>query len=117
MRRRAWLVAVVAVVAAGCSSSTTKSRGKKSGKSPRATSPRAASKRPKGPQTMGNLLLDAYVSDLDSPAADKRINAARELANMGSGAKKAVPALERMAGDKDPKVSAAAKQALASIRK
>lgn len=112
MRRRAWLVAVVAAVAAGCSSSTTKSRGKKSGKSTR-----AASKRPKGPQTMGNLLLDAYISDLDSPAADKRINAARELANMGSGAKKAVPALERMAGDKDRKVSAAAKQALASIRK
>lgn len=114
MRRRAWLVAVVAAVAVGCSSSTTKSksRGKKSVKSPR-----PSSKRPKGPQTMGNLLLDAYVSDLDSPAADKRINAARELANMGSGAKKAVPALERMAGDRDPKVSAAAKQALASIRK
>jgi hypothetical protein len=104
MRRRAWLVAVM-LAAAGCSSST-KSRPKS-----------ARSKRPKGPQTMGNLLLDAYIDDLKSPAADKKINAARELANMGSGAKKAVPALEKMANEKDKKVSEAARQALASIRK
>jgi len=66
---------------------------------------------------MGGLLLDAYIDDLKSPAADKRISAARELANMGAGAKKAVPALEKMASEKDAKVSEAAKQALASIRK
>jgi HEAT repeat protein len=66
---------------------------------------------------MGNLLLDAYIDDLKAPAADKKISAARELANMGMNAKKAVPALERMAAEKDKKVSEAAKRALASIRK
>jgi hypothetical protein len=112
MRRRAWLVTMM-LAAAGCSSSS-------SSKRPRSKSSASSRKRPKGPQTMGNLLLgavDAYIDDLNSPAADKKINAARELANMGSGAKKAVPALERMAADKDKKVSEAAKKALASIRK
>lgn len=101
MQRRAWL-AMVLMAAAGCSSATKK---------------KSARKRPKGPQTMGGLLLDAYIDDLKSPSAEKRINAARELANMGSGAKKAVPVLEKMAADKDSKVAAAAKQALTSIRK
>lgn len=101
MQRRAWL-AMVLLTAVGCSSATKK---------------KSTKKRPKGPQTMGGLLLDAYIDDLKSPSADKRINAARELANMGANAKKAVPALEKMAADKDTKVSGAAKQALASIRK
>ncbi|MCE9631973.1 MAG: HEAT repeat domain-containing protein [Planctomycetia bacterium] len=107
MRRRAWLTAMLLMVA-GCSGKATKARAKKTGPS---------QKRPKGPQTMGGLLLDAYIEDLKSPAPDKRINAARELANMGPNAKKAVPSLEKMATDKNGKVSAAAKQALASIRK
>lgn len=101
MQRRAWL-AMVLMAAAGCSSATKK---------------KSARKRPKGPQTMGGLLLDAYIDDLKSPSSEKRINAARELANMGSGAKKAVPVLEKMAADKNSKVATAAKQALASIRK
>lgn len=104
MQRRTWL-AMVLMTAAGCSSATKKTKKK------------SARKQPKGPQTMGGLLLDAYVDDLKSSSADKRINAARELANMGANAKKALPILEKMAADKDPKVAAAAKQALASIRK
>jgi hypothetical protein len=76
-----------------------------------------AAKRPKGPQTMGNLLLDSYIDDLKSPQADKKIRAAQELGMMGSDAKKALPALESLARDKNPQVSAAAKQAVTAIRK
>lgn len=111
MQRRNWLATVLAV-AAGCSGG-------------RANSPldrlpagaAAARKRGKGPQTMGGILLDSYVKDLASPDAAKRIKAAEELANMGGDAKKAVPALERLAGDKDAKVSAAARRALGAITK
>ena len=110
MRRRVWQTAML-LTAVGCSGKSTKSRAKTT------KSSRPARKHPKGPKTMGGLLLDAYIEDLKSPAGDKRINAARELANMGPNAKKAVPLLEKMATDKDGKVSAAAKQALVSIRK
>ena len=126
MRRRVWLTAML-LTAVGCSGKSTKSRAKttkssrparKHPKGAKTTeSSRPARNNPKGPKTMGGLLLDAYIEDLKSPAGDKRINAARELANMGPNAKKAVPLLEKMATDKDGKVSAAAKQALVSIRK
>ncbi|MEI6504286.1 MAG: HEAT repeat domain-containing protein [Planctomycetota bacterium] len=118
MRRRVWLTAML-LTAVGCSGKSTKSRPKttKSSRPQTTKSSRPARKHPKGPKTMGGLLLDAYIEDLKSPAGDKRINAARELANMGPNAKKAVPLLEKMATDKDGKVSAAAKQALVSIRK
>ena len=76
-----------------------------------------AAKRPQGPQTMGNLLLDSYIQDLGSGQLDTRLRAARELGNMGADAKKALPALEKMAGDKNAKASGAAKEAIAAIRR
>ena len=76
-----------------------------------------ARKRMKGPQTMGNLLVASYIDDLKSPQAQKRLRAAEELGNMGDGAKTALPALQKLTSDKDPKVSAAAKQAITSIKK
>jgi hypothetical protein len=66
---------------------------------------------------MGGLLVEGYIADLKGSAKDKRIQAARELAEMGSEAKKALPALEAMAADRDPAVSEAAKRALAAIRR
>jgi HEAT repeat protein len=109
MRRRLWLSAVVLLVA-GCSS-----KGK-SGLDRLPAGQRGA-KRPKGPQTMGGLLLASYVEDLKSPTAAKRIKAAEELGNMGQDARSAIPALEKLASDKDAKVSKAAKSALTNIRK
>jgi HEAT repeat protein len=76
-----------------------------------------AAKRPQGPQTMGNLLLDSYIEDLGSGQLDARLRAARELGNMGADAKKALPALEKMAGDNNAKVRDAAKEAIAAIRR
>lgn len=103
MRRRAWLMAVLAA-AAGCSG--TKRKGKSSART-----------RAKGPQTMGGLVVDAYIADLGGGSAEKRIRAARELGSLGADAKKAVPALEKMAADKRRSVADAAKAALAAIRK
>ena len=110
MRRRLWLSTLVLLVA-GCSS-----KGSKSGLDRLPAGQRGA-KRPKGPQTMGGLLLASYVEDLKSPTAAKRIKAAEELGNMGQDAKSAIPALEKLTSDKDAKVSKAAKSALANIRK
>lgn len=103
--RRAWLAVAVAA-AVGCSAAK---------RTPRRRSP--ARKGSKGPQTMGGLLVDAYIADVRGTAKEKRIRAARELGAMGAEAKKAVPALEAMAAEKDASVSAAAKQALAAIRR
>lgn len=110
MRRRFWLSTIVVLVA-GCSS-----KGGTSGLD-RLPAGTGGAKRAKGPQTMGNLLLASYVEDLKSPTAAKRVKAAQELGNMGQGAKSAIPALEKLTSDKDAKVSAAAKSALANIRK
>jgi hypothetical protein len=76
---------------------------------------RPGSNRPKGPQTMGNLMVDAWQKDLGDTSADKRIRAARELGNMGSSAKSALPALQKAAADTNKEVAAAAKAAIASI--
>jgi hypothetical protein len=73
--------------------------------------------RPKGPKTMGNLLVDGYIDDLKKGAAKKKINAAKELGNMGASAKEAIPALEALVKDGDAKVREAAQQAIKSIRK
>lgn len=108
MRRRIWLAVVVAF-ATGCSSDRKKSK-KVASSGPRV-------KRPKGPQTMSNLLVDGYIADLRSDSAEKRIKAAHELGNMGSTARPAVPTLEKMAQDSNRQVSAAAKAALVAIRK
>jgi hypothetical protein len=101
--------AVIAVVLPGCS------KGPTSGLD---ALPRSrAATRPQGPQTMSNLLLDSYIEDLGSGQLDTRLRAARELGNMGADAKKALPALEKMAGDKNAKVRDAAKEAIAAIRR
>jgi hypothetical protein len=73
--------------------------------------------RPKGPKTMGNLLVDGYIDDLKKGPAKKQINAAKELGNMGASAKEAIPALEALVKDGDAKVREAAQQAIKSIRK
>ena len=91
--------------------------GKAARKSSASRGPISRSKRPKGPKTMGNLLLDSYIDDLKSPSAETKIYAAQELGNMGAGAKKALTALESMKGDPNAKVSAAATQAIKSIKK
>ena len=101
-RRQAWL-AMVVTLAGGCSSAKARTK--------------SWAKKPKGPTTMAGLLVDEYITDLKGSAKDKRIQAARELAGMGSEARKALPALEAMAKDRDPAVSAAATKAIAAIRK
>lgn len=100
--RRAWL-AMLVTLAGGCSSAKARAKPK--------------SRKPKGPTTMAGLLVDEYINDLKGSAKDKRIQAARELGGMGSEARKALPALEAMAKDRDPAVSGAAAKAIAAIRK
>ena len=73
--------------------------------------------RPKGPKTMGNLLVDGYIADLKTGPANKQIAAAKELGNMGASAKQALPALEPLLKDGDAKVREAAQQAIKAIRK
>lgn len=107
MDRRLFLAAC-ALLAGGCGGTTRRKSKAPSGGRARLS---------KGPQTMGNVLVNAYIDDLKSPSAEKKIGAAAELGNMGSGATAALPALEKLVGDKNPKVSAAAKAAVAAIRK
>ena len=90
---------------AGCSGSATKKKKTRAGN------------RPKGPKTMGNLLVDGYIADLKTGPAEKRIAAAKELANMGGSAKPALPALEALAKDGNAKVREATQQAIKAIRK
>lgn len=66
---------------------------------------------------MGDLLVGEYIADLKKGPADKQITAARELGNMGSGASKALPALEAAAKEGDAKVREAAQKAIREIRK
>jgi len=111
MHRRLFAAALL-LSTVGCSS-----KKQRSGLDGLPSGPAGARKRMKGPQTMGNLLVASYIDDLKSPQAQKRLRAAEELGNMGDGAKTALPALQKLTSDKDPKVSAAAKQAIASIKK
>jgi hypothetical protein len=107
---RRWFLAVVGVAGAvlasgapGCSNSAKKKARN--------------GNRPKGPKTMGNLLVDGYIDDLKNGPAKKQVNAAKELGNMGASAKQALPALESLLKDGDAKVREAAQQAIKSIRK
>lgn len=68
-----------------------------------------------GPKTMGGLMVDSWKADLSSPSAEKRILAANELGSMGSSAKSALPALQKLAGDRNSQVAAAAKAAISKI--
>jgi len=100
--RRAWLGLCVAVVG-GCS--------------PAKARPKQRARRGKGPPTMTGLLVDGYIADLSGADRAKRITAARELGSLGSQARKALPALEKLAADKDDEVRAAATRAIADIRR
>jgi len=105
--RRTWIVvALCAAAGAGCSSSKKKSRSAKRG-----------GNRPKGPKTMGNLLVDSYIADLQKGPLDKKLSAARELGNMGAGAKDALPALGALAQDGDAKIREAVQRAIKAIKK
>jgi len=99
---------VLVGTAAGCSSSKKTKKTKKTARN---------GARPKGPKTMGNLLVDGYIDDLKKGPAKKQITAAQELGNMGASAKQALPALESLVKDGDAKVREAAQQAIKSIRK
>lgn len=107
--RRGFLTAISAIgavlvgTAAGCSGS--KKKKARNGA------------RPKGPKTMGNLLVDGYIDDLEKGPAKKQIAAAQELGNMGANAKQAIPALESLLKGGDAKVREAAQQAIKAIRK
>jgi len=99
--------AVLIVPFTGCSN-TAKKKARKADRD---------GKRPKGPKTMGNLLVDGYIADLKKGPAKKQIDAAKELGNMGASAKSALPALESLAKDGNAQVREAAQQAIKSIRK
>lgn len=115
--RRRWFVAALGAtggiaLGAGCSTASKSAAVKK-----KSRSAHREGKRPKGPKTMGNLLVEGYVADLKEGPAEKQITAAQELSNMGAGAKQALPALESLAKNGDAKVRAAAQQAIKAIRK
>lgn len=69
------------------------------------------------PTRFGSMLMDSYISDLKTGPAAKQVVAARELANMGSKAKSALPLLEKLAKSSDGDLSDAAKAAVAAIKK
>jgi len=108
MRRRTWF-SLALLSLAGCSSSN-------GGRTKKTRSP-SAKKGPKGPKTMGNLLVQGYIDDLKNGTVDSRIAAAKELGAMGSNAKSALPALQPLTTHSDAKLSAAARQAISLIKK
>jgi len=116
MHRRAWIAAAFLAVL-GCSSKPKSAPKKKSGVKSHAPTPRRRTAGSKGPKTMGNLLLESYIADLKTGTTEKKISAAHELGNMGSGAKSAISALESLSSDANPAISKAAKQALKAIQK
>jgi len=106
MQRRTWMLGSLALFA-GCSTA------KRPAKKARART----DKRPKGPKTMGNLLVEGYIADLKNGSTASRITAAKELANLGSSAKAALPALAALADHADAKLRAAASAAIEAIEK
>ena len=66
---------------------------------------------------MGNLLVEGYIADLKNGSTESRITAAKELANLGSAAKAALPALKPLAKHADAQLSAAATAAIQAIEK
>lgn len=105
MQRRTWMLAGLALLA-GCSAS--KRWPKK---------PRLARKQPKGPKTMGSLLVEGYIADLRNGSTESRISAATELAKLGASARTALPALMPLATHADAKLRAAAVSAIEAIEK
>lgn len=66
---------------------------------------------------MGTLVVDEWKKDLSSSSSDKQILAANELGSMGAKAKSALPDLQKLASNRNPKVAAAAKEAIARINR
>lgn len=126
MHRRLWISAALLAVA-GCSSGRKSSS--RSGKSAQAKPAPQTRKLPGSPDTAGprkgrpkdrkfdNLTVDMWIADLESGSPKNRALAATELGNMGSGAKHAIPKLEKLTKDPNAEVAAAAKKAITSIRK
>jgi hypothetical protein len=106
MQRRTWMLGSLALLA-GCSAS------KRTGKKARGQ----ADRRAKGPKTMGNLLVEGYIAALKNGSTESRITAAKELANLGSSAKAALPALKPLTKHADATLSAAATAAIRAIEK
>lgn len=105
MDRRSFVCLLIpAAVAVGCSKPQRSRQG-------------AGSTAPKGPQGFGGMMAKEWAKDLTAASPEKRVRAAKELANMGSAAASALPALERAAEDKNAAVNAAARDAIAAIRK
>jgi hypothetical protein len=113
MQRRHVFVAL-GLLALGCSQGSTKKKGGLGGSF---TKSKGRSRLDKGPQTMGDMLLKSYVADLKGTSKQKQLTAARELGNMGPGATDALPALEKLTGGGDAEVRAAAKAAVAAIKR
>lgn len=109
MQRRSWMIFALALITqgTGCSGS------RRAGKKPRGQ----AGRRPRGPKTMGKLLVTGYITDLKSGSTERRITAANELANMGAAAQAALPALKPLVKHADAKLAAAAAAAIKSIEK
>lgn len=97
----------LALLGTGCSSSS-KKNGVKS---------RSKRKDNRDPTRFGSMLMDSYISDLQTGPASKQVTAARQLGNMGAKAKSALPLLEKLAKSSDGNVSDAAKTAVAAIKK
>lgn len=97
----------LALFGTGCSSSS-KKNGVKS---------RSKRKDNRDPTRFGSMLMDSYISDLQTGPASKQVTAARQLGNMGAKAKSALPLLEKLAKSSDGNVSDAAKTAVAAIKK
>ena len=127
LARRAWFAAALAAVASGCSSpkkkTTTSKSSKKSKTASRERSAQRAAAwnrkhRPQGPQSFSSLLkADDWMKDLDSGSPETRISAAKQLGGMGKAAQFALPKLEKLAGDSNAEVAAAAQAAVDAIKK
>ncbi|MCX7404758.1 MAG: hypothetical protein NT089_03375 [Planctomycetia bacterium] len=117
MRRRVWIItAFMGLV--GCSSEPKKpGAGPKKKPLPRSRPPRRSPKGPKGPKTMGNLLLESYIEDLKTGTTDKQITAATELGNMGTVAIAALPDLESLTTNPNARLRTAAQKAIQAIQK
>jgi len=108
------MFAALGLLALGCSQGSAKKKGGLGGSYKKS---KGRSRLDKGPQTMGGMLVKSYIDDLKGPSKQKKLTAARELGNMGQGATDALPTLEKLAGGGDAEVRAAAKAAVAAIRR
>src|SRR5262245_3857526 len=71
---------------------------------------------PPGREELERLLLGVYLKQLTSPSWRVRKKGARGLGLMGEAASDALPLLEKLMDDSDPRVSEAASEAVGKIR-